>query len=96
MKTIATCAAGVLLLSAGSALAAERQVTLAVSNMSCATCGPIVRQSLARVPGVKHVEVSAEKGTAVVVFDDAETNVSKLVAATTDAGYPSHALPSKG
>ena len=96
MKTIATCAAGVLLLSAGSALAAERQVTLAVSNMSCATCGPIVRQSLARVPGVKHVEVSAEKGTAVVVFDDAVTNVSKLVGATTNAGYPSHALPSKG
>lgn len=30
-----------------------------------------------------------EKGTATVIFDDAKTNLADLIAATTNAGYPS-------
>jgi periplasmic mercuric ion binding protein len=76
-------------LSVAPTFGAERTVTLAVDNMTCALCPPIVRKSLARVPGVEKADVSAEKSTATVVFDDQMTNVAALVAATTNAGYPS-------
>jgi mercuric ion binding protein len=82
-------AAAAVVLAAGSAVAAERSVTLAVDNMTCETCPPIVRKSLSRVPGVAKAEVSAETHRAVVTFDDAKTTVAALVDATTRAGYPS-------
>jgi mercuric ion binding protein len=81
--------AATLVLAAGSAAAAERSVTLAVDNMTCEACPPIVRKSLARVPGVSKAEVSAETHRAVVTFDDGKTNVAALIDATTKAGYPS-------
>jgi mercuric ion binding protein len=78
-----------LALGIAPAQAVERTVTLAVDNMTCELCPSIVRKSLARVPGVVKAEVSAEKATAVVMFDDAATSIAALVAATTNAGYPS-------
>ncbi len=90
MKMVVAGAIGALLaLSATPALAANRSVTLAVKNMSCVTCVPTVRKSLSQVPGVRSVSVSAERRTATVVYDDKATNVGALVAATTNAGYPS-------
>lgn len=77
----------------GMASATERTVTLAVDNMTCATCAPTVKKSLARVAGVTKVEVSAEQNRAVVVFDDTKTTASALVSATANAGYPSRTLP---
>jgi mercuric ion binding protein len=79
-------------MSGGLALAAERTVTLGVDGMSCESCPYIVKQSLARVDGVKTVAVSFEKKIAVVTFDDARTDVSKLTRATADAGFPSRVL----
>lgn len=79
--------------SSAPAVAAERTVTLAVDNMSCALCPPIVRKSLVGVPGVAKAEVSAKQHTATVVFDDQKTTVAGLVAATTNAGYPSRPAP---
>jgi mercuric ion binding protein len=76
-----------------SASAAERDVTLAVDNMTCELCPPIVKKSLARVPGVASAEVSSVKHTATVIFDNQKTTVAALVSATTNAGYPSRPLP---
>jgi len=64
-------------------------VTLAVDNMTCEACPPIVRKSLTRVPGVAKAQVSAATHQAVVTFDDNKTNVAALIDATTKAGYPS-------
>ncbi len=90
MKIVVAGAIGALLaLSATPALAANLSVTLAVKNMSCVTCVPTVRKSLSQVPWVSSVSVSAERRTARVVYDDKATNVGALVAATTNAGYPS-------
>ena len=75
--------------SVAPAAAAQRTVTLAVDNMTCELCPPIVKKSLARVPGVARADVSAERHTATVVFDDQQTTVAALTAATTQAGYPS-------
>jgi mercuric ion binding protein len=71
------------------AFAGQKTVTLAVRNMYCAACPAIVKSSLTAVPGVTSVAVSYGRKTAVVTFDDAKTNVSALVTATTNAGYPS-------
>jgi mercuric ion binding protein len=65
------------------AFAAEKTVTLAVQNMTCALCPRTVKASLEAVPGVTKVVVSAEDKTAVT-FDDGRAQV-----ATTNAGYPS-------
>ena len=77
------------LLLSNAAFAADRTVKLAVQNMFCAACPFTVKSSLQSVPGVKTVLVSFENKTAIVVFDDARTNVQALTKATTDAGYPS-------
>jgi mercuric ion binding protein len=71
------------------AFAGEKTVTLNVDNMYCASCVPVVKESLARVEGVTQVEVSREANTATVTFEDTKTSVVALIEATTNAGYPS-------
>lgn len=73
----------------GVAGAAEKTVILNVDNMFCATCGPTVKKSLARIAGVKKADVSIARQTATVTFDDAVVDVAVLIGATTNAGYPS-------
>jgi periplasmic mercuric ion binding protein len=89
MKKLALIAAAATLFASVPAYAAIRTTTLAVKNMTCVTCGPIVKKSLSRVPGVTAVEVSTEGHTATITYDDAKTNTKALIAATTNAGYPS-------
>lgn len=81
--------AGALLLLASGAAAAERSVTLAVENMTCASCPYIVEKSLERVDGVIDAQVSFEQRTAVVRYDDTRTGIEALTRATANAGYPS-------
>jgi len=78
------------MLAASAALAAERTVTFAVENMTCASCPYIVKTSMAAVPGVSRVDVSFEAKTAIVTFDDARTDADAIAAASTNAGYPAH------
>jgi mercuric ion binding protein len=77
------------LLSSGGAGAAEKIVTLAIENMTCALCPLTVRKSLEAVEGVQAVKISLADETAVVTFDAEKTNIAALTAATTKAGYPS-------
>lgn len=77
-----------LLLSASISAAAERTVTLAVENMTCALCPITVRTAIGRVAGVKGVQVDFASKTAVVVFDDAKTTVQDIAEASRQAGYP--------
>ena len=62
--------------------AALRSVTLAVDGMTCVSCPYIVKQTLARVPGVGKVTVSFKKKTAGVA----------LTIATTNVGFPSRVI----
>ncbi len=78
-----------MLLPASMAIAAERTVTLAVENMTCATCPITVKKSLTQVSGVIKADVSLEKEDATITFDDAKATVADLTKATTNAGYPS-------
>lgn len=92
MKTFFSLIALVVALYLAPAVAAaERTVTLHVDNATCELCGPIVKRSLARVPGVLDIRVSESQGApiATVRFDDSRTDVASLIKATTHAGYPS-------
>jgi mercuric ion binding protein len=88
-KLLARAAFVVGLVASSAAFAADKTVTLAVSNMDCAACPSIVKGSLEAVPGVAKVAVSYKDKTATVIYDDAKANVNKLTSATTKAGYPS-------
>lgn len=93
IKRIATAAALVFVTVAAPATAAEKTVTLAVENMTCSTCPITVRMSLTKLTGVKAADVSFERKTATVTFDDGKTSVEALVKATTEAGYPAKPAP---
>ena len=69
-----------------------QQVTLAVSKMTCATCGPTVRKALQAVPGVYKAVVDVEGGTATVYFDPERVDGETLARATTNAGYPGRVM----
>jgi mercuric ion binding protein len=88
-KLFAAVLLGITVLASSTAIAAPKTVTLAVPGMYCATCPITVKGSLTAVPGVAKVGVSLANKTATVTFDDAKTAVPALIAATTNAGYPS-------
>ncbi|MDX1575904.1 MAG: cation transporter [Kiloniellales bacterium] len=83
-------------MTSNSSWAGERTVTLAVDNLLCASCPYIVKRVLARVPGVRMVEVSYESKTAVVTFEDTETDVAALTEATGNVGFPSKLVAEDG
>jgi periplasmic mercuric ion binding protein len=80
--------AALAFMAPSTARASERAVTLAVSNMTCATCPAAVKIAIKRVPGVKDVRVDFARKTAVAVFDDAQTTSEQLAEASRLAGYP--------
>jgi periplasmic mercuric ion binding protein len=88
-KLVADAVFAVGIIASPAAMAAERTITLAVSNMDCAACPSIVKGGLEAVPGVAKVAVSFKDKTATVIYDDAKANVNQLTSATTNAGYPS-------
>jgi periplasmic mercuric ion binding protein len=88
-KLVTHAAFAVAMVASSAAMAADRTLTLAVSNMDCAACPSIVKGSLEAVPGVAKVAVSFKDKTATVVYDDAKADVNQLTSATTRAGYPS-------
>jgi mercuric ion binding protein len=93
MRILAASSVAAMILVGGIASAAEKTVTLAVDNMYCEACPYIVKESLARVPGVETVVVSYERKSATVTYDDQKAAVDALTSATTQAGYPSRVMP---
>ena len=76
------------LMASNSVFAGERTVTLNVKGMTCASCPYIVKQTLARVDGVKVVDVSFRKKMATVTYDDKTCTPAKLASAVTEMGFP--------
>jgi len=89
IKSLTATLIGLTLLASSTVLAGEKTVTLAVENMYCSACPITVKSSLEAVPGVAKAVVSYSSKTAVVTFEDTKTAVPALIAATTNAGYPS-------
>jgi len=78
-----------------NAFAAQKQVTLTVPTMDCATCPVTIKVALMKVPGVSKAVVSYKRRTAQVTFDDAKADVAALTRATDAAGYPSFLADSR-
>ena len=89
-KTLSAIALIASVMTAPAAFAAERTVTFAVENMTCASCPYIVKSSMEGVVGVAKVAVSFRAKTATVSFDDAKTNPDAIATASMNAGYPAH------
>jgi len=94
IRPIVATAALVVALSPLPARAAEKTVVLDVENATCELCAPIIKKSLSQVSGVKTVQIAEATANSVAVatvtFDDASADVAKLIAASTNAGYPAH------
>lgn len=90
MRMFVACIALVAVLGF-PARAATRTVTFSVPDMTCATCPLTVKAALRKVDGVIEVQVSWEPKEAVVIYDDARTDVQALTEAIRDAGYPATA-----
>ena len=88
-KLLVLAAFAVGIIASPAVMAADKTITLAVSNMDCAACPSIVKGSLQAVSGVAKVAVSFKDKTATIVYDDAKADVNQLTSATTNAGYPS-------
>ena len=83
-----------MLLLAGTAFAKDVTTQIKVSGMTCDACAISVQKSLEKTKGVKHAEVSSEKGLASVVYDDAQVTEQQLRDAINKTGFK--AEPPKG
>ena len=79
----------VLVLSLGtiSALAATKTVTIRVEGMTCNMCSASVAKALKATDGVEKVEVSHEKGEAVIQYDDQKVTETKLREVINGTGF---------
>ncbi len=76
MKYVALLASTLLL--AGTVMAKDVTTQIKVSGMTCQACAVSVQKGLGKTKGVKHAEVSSEKGVASVTYDDAQANEQQL------------------
>jgi periplasmic mercuric ion binding protein len=90
MKRLSALTMIASMMTAPAAFAAERTVTFAVDNMTCASCPYIVKTAMSEVPGVVEVTISFEAKTATVAFDDEKTSPDAIATASMNAGYPAH------
>jgi len=91
MKTLLRAAVTAsALVIAGTAMAEPRTTTLAVGNVGCFSCVPIVNKVLSRATGVTQFAVVERFGaaTATVSFDDEKVTPEALAQAITNAGFP--------
>ncbi len=74
----------------------QRKAMLVITGMSCGHCVTATRKSLASVPGVSDVAVTLDPPRAVVTYDPAKTDLTRLEAAVKEAGYAASAAPGAG
>ncbi len=70
-----------------NAFAVSRSTTIRVDGMHCQMCASSVTKALKATAGVEDVRVSAEKGEAVVKFDDAKVTEAKLREVINGTGF---------
>jgi len=76
-----------LVFTAVSALAATKTTTIHVKGMHCKMCSASVTKALKAVDGVQKVDVSFEKGTAIVDYDDQKVTEERLREVINSTGF---------
>lgn len=88
-KTLITVATALVL--AGAAQAAEQQARIEVSGLWCPSCSYIVGKAFQESASVEIVEFEeregGESGVFTITFDDAQTDLSEIVARPETYGY---------
>src|SRR5215208_5847234 len=77
----------VLSLGAISAFAATKTTTIRVEGMHCKMCSASVTKALKATDGVEKVEVSSEKGVAVIQYDDQKVTEARLREVINGTGF---------
>jgi copper chaperone len=76
-----------LALGASSVLAASKSVTIRVEGMKCNHCSSSVAKALKATDGVEKVEISHEKGEAVIQYDEQKVTEAKLREVINGTGF---------
>ena len=86
---------GVMVLTLGviTAAAFTKTVTIKVEGMKCSKCSASVSKVLKATEGVEEVEVSSEKGEAVIKYDDQKLTETKLREVINSTGFKAVAEP---
>src|SRR4051812_2318839 len=71
----------------GTQTSEDREITLNVAGMTCASCVAHVEKALKNVPGAHDARVNLAAGRARVRFDPARTDPTKLADAVEHSGY---------
>jgi mercuric ion binding protein len=82
----AACALA-LALGLTTAFAATKTTTIRVTGMKCNQCSSSVAKALKATAGVQEVEVSSEKGEAVITYDDEKVTEAKLREVINGTGF---------
>lgn len=77
----------VLTLGVITAVAFTKTVTIKVEGMKCAKCSASVTKALKATEGVESAEVSSDKGEAVIKYDDAKLDETKLREVINSTGF---------
>ncbi len=87
VSNFAAACALALALSLTTAFAATKTATIRVSGMKCGSCSSSVAKALKATAGVQEVEVSYEKGEAVITYDDEKVTEAKLREVINGTGF---------
>ena len=77
----------VMTLGVITAAAFTKTVTIKVDGMKCSKCSASVTKVLKATEGVEEVEVSSEKGEAVIKYDDQKLTEAKLREVINSTGF---------
>ncbi|MFZ5980469.1 MAG: heavy-metal-associated domain-containing protein [Candidatus Zixiibacteriota bacterium] len=64
-----------------------QEIKLNITGMTCGGCAAMIQKALFTVPEVADVEVSHEKGTAVITVFAASPDTARLIETVRQAGY---------
>ena len=86
---------GVMVLTLGviTAAAFTKTVTIKVEGMKCSKCSASVSKVLKATEGVEDVNVSSDKGEAVIKYDDQKLTETKLREVINSTGFKAVAEP---
>jgi len=83
----------VMTLGVITAAAFTKTVTIKVEGMKCAKCSSSVTKALKATEGVEDAQVSADKGEAVIKYDDQKLDEAKLREVINSTGFKAKAEP---
>lgn len=70
-------------------MAAPQSAKIEIDTMTCGPDPHAIRAALLSIKGVDAVEVSLEQKTAIISFDNVQTNLDALMAAVATTGHAS-------